>query len=64
MTNLIIFEPILIGGKCQRLIMFKVSANKDQEKVADLAKMYNYIMCFKRSLFRSLNGSLGNATCC
>ena len=33
--------------------MCKISANKDQEKIADLAKMYNYIMSFKRSLFRS-----------
>ncbi len=24
--------------------MCKVSANKDQEKIADLAKMYNYLM--------------------
>ena len=39
--------------------MCKVSANEDQDKIADLAEMYKYIMSFKRSLFQSLNGSLG-----
>ncbi len=41
--------------------MCKVS--KDHEKIADFAKMYNYIMNFKRSLFWSLNDDLGNTTC-
>ena len=30
--------------------MCKIAANKDQKKIADLAKMNEYIICFKRSL--------------
>ncbi len=40
--------------------MCKVSANKDQEKIADLAKRYGYIMSLKMSLIRPLNRDLGD----
>ena len=38
--------------------MWKVSANKDQEKIAELAKMYEYIKSFKRSPIWPLNRDL------
>ena len=50
---LVTFELLLIGGKCQWLIMCKESAKKDQEKIADLAKRYEYNMTLKHSTTKS-----------
>ena len=42
--------------------MCKYSANRDQEKIANLAKKYEHIMSLKRNLIRPLNHDLGNTT--
>ncbi len=42
--------------------MCKVAGNKDQEKIADLAKVYEHSMSFKRTLIRPLNHDLGITT--